>query len=49
MARRISGLSNGGVFRLTRRLRGTFPVHIAHIAPGTCLLTSFNCGIVTAK
>jgi len=49
IARRKSGLSKGGAFRLTSRLRGTFPVYIAHIAPGTWLLTSFNCGIVTAK
>src|SRR6266481_3489099 len=37
IARRSSGLSKGGAFRLTSRLRGTFPVYMVQIAaaPGS--------------
>ena len=47
IARRRSGLSKGGLSRLTIRLRLTLLGASSQIACGAWLLTSFSSGIVT--
>src|SRR6516164_3694877 len=47
IARLISGLSKGGLSRLTRRFRGVLDVTISQIACGAWFFTSLTCGIVT--
>ena len=47
MARRILGLSKGGLSRLTSRFRLTFAGTTSQIASGSWLLMSFSCGIST--
>src|SRR5437667_11740827 len=44
IARRRSGLSKGGSFRLTIRLRATFAVTTWQMACGASFLTSPSCG-----
>jgi len=46
IARRSSGLSNGGFPRLTIRLRLTLVEVGTHTASGRCALTSFSSGTV---
>ena len=48
MARQISGLSKGGLSRLTIRLVFTFIGAISQIAAGSCALMSCSSGMVTS-
>jgi len=47
IARRRSGLSKGGLSRLTSTLRLTFAATVSQITCGAWLLMSFICGVVT--
>ena len=49
MALRISGLSNGGLARLTIRLISTPVVIISHTASGARALISFRSGTLTSE
>ena len=47
--RRICGLSNGGLSRLTRMLELTLVGRASQTASGFCALTSFSSGKVTSE